>query len=67
MANRAGIPAFFTATAVGTKLAAGKEQREIGLSIFGAEFQSGHGEMQTDDARRNGGASRARYSGRLVR
>jgi 3-oxoadipate CoA-transferase, alpha subunit len=26
----AGIPAFFTATAVGTKLAAGKEQREIG-------------------------------------
>jgi 3-oxoadipate CoA-transferase alpha subunit len=25
----AGIPAFFTATAVGTKLAAGKEQREI--------------------------------------
>jgi len=49
------------------KLAAGKEQREIGLSIFGAEFQSGHGEMQTDDARRNGGASRARYSGRLVR
>jgi 3-oxoadipate CoA-transferase alpha subunit len=26
----AGIPAFFTATAVGTKLAAGKEQRDIG-------------------------------------
>ena len=26
----AGIPAFFTATGVGTKLAAGKEQREIG-------------------------------------
>src|SRR5271163_809565 len=26
----AGIPAFFTATAVGTKLAEGKEQREIG-------------------------------------
>jgi 3-oxoadipate CoA-transferase, alpha subunit len=26
----AGIPAFFTATAAGTKLAAGKEQREIG-------------------------------------
>ena len=26
----AGIPAFFTATAVGTKLAAGKEQRKIG-------------------------------------
>jgi len=26
----AGIPAFFTATAVGTKLAAGTEQREIG-------------------------------------
>ena len=26
----AGIPAFFTATAVGTKLAAGKEEREIG-------------------------------------
>ena len=26
----AGIPAFFTATAVGTRLAAGKEQREIG-------------------------------------
>jgi 3-oxoadipate CoA-transferase, alpha subunit len=26
----AGVPAFFTATAVGTKLAAGKEQREIG-------------------------------------
>jgi 3-oxoadipate CoA-transferase, alpha subunit len=26
----AGIPAFFTATAVGTKLAVGKEQREIG-------------------------------------
>ncbi|HEX8828340.1 MAG TPA: 3-oxoacid CoA-transferase subunit A, partial [Xanthobacteraceae bacterium] len=25
----AGIPAFFTATAVGTRLAAGKEQREI--------------------------------------
>src|ERR1700723_548949 len=25
----AGIPAFFTATAVGTKLAAGKEEREI--------------------------------------
>jgi 3-oxoadipate CoA-transferase, alpha subunit len=29
-AASAGIPAFFTATAVGTKLAAGKEQREIG-------------------------------------
>jgi 3-oxoadipate CoA-transferase alpha subunit len=26
----AGIPAFFTATAAGTKLAAGKEQRDIG-------------------------------------
>jgi 3-oxoadipate CoA-transferase alpha subunit len=26
----AGIPAFFTATAVGTKLAAGKERRDIG-------------------------------------
>jgi 3-oxoadipate CoA-transferase alpha subunit len=26
----AGIPAFFTATAVGTRLAAGKEQREFG-------------------------------------
>jgi len=26
----AGIPAFFTATAVGTRLAAGKEEREIG-------------------------------------
>ncbi len=26
----AGIPAFYTATAVGTKLAAGKEEREIG-------------------------------------
>ena len=26
----AGVPAFFTATAAGTKLAAGKEQREIG-------------------------------------
>jgi 3-oxoadipate CoA-transferase alpha subunit len=26
----AGIPAFFTATAAGTKLAAGKEEREIG-------------------------------------
>jgi 3-oxoadipate CoA-transferase alpha subunit len=26
----AGIPAFFTATAVGTKLAAGKEEREFG-------------------------------------
>ena len=26
----AGIPAFFTATAVGTKLAAGKEERDIG-------------------------------------
>ena len=29
-AGGAGIPAFFTATGVGTKLAAGKEQREIG-------------------------------------
>lgn len=30
----AGIPAFFTATAVGTKLAAGKEQREIAGRIY---------------------------------
>jgi 3-oxoadipate CoA-transferase, alpha subunit len=30
----AGIPAFFTATAAGTKLAAGKEQREIGGRIY---------------------------------
>jgi 3-oxoadipate CoA-transferase, alpha subunit len=30
----AGIPAFFTPTAVGTKLAAGKEQREIAGRIY---------------------------------
>jgi 3-oxoadipate CoA-transferase alpha subunit len=30
----AGIPAFFTATAVGTKLATGKEQREIGGRLY---------------------------------
>jgi 3-oxoadipate CoA-transferase, alpha subunit len=30
----AGIPAFFTATGVGTKLAAGKEQREIAARAY---------------------------------
>jgi 3-oxoadipate CoA-transferase alpha subunit len=30
----AGIPAFFTATAVGTKLAAGKEEREFGARKY---------------------------------
>jgi 3-oxoadipate CoA-transferase, alpha subunit len=34
----AGIPAFFTPTAVGTKLAAGKEEREIGGRRYILEY-----------------------------
>ena len=85
----AGIPAFFTATAVGTKLAAGKEQREIrrphipsrgsacrrrgadrglgggplgqlDLSVFGAQFQSGHGDGGEVDDRAGAAHRRSR-------
>jgi len=45
----AGIPAFYTATAAGTQLARGKEQREIGGRIYVLE-QALHGDVALVEA-----------------